>query len=87
MKNKVLVELVVPALDEVYSVYIPINKRVGNVIQLLNKSLFELTNGLYIGTNNNFLYDEQGERYDVNLLVRKTNIRNGSLIVLFQGEL
>ena len=83
MKNKVLVELVVPALDEVYSVYIPINKRVGNVIQLLNKSLFELTNGLYIGTNNNFLYDEQGERYDVNLLVRKTNIRNGSLIVLF----
>lgn len=83
MKNKVLVELSVPSLDEVYSVYIPINKRVGNIIQLLNKSLFELTNGLYVGSDKTYLYDEQGEIYDVNMLIRETNIRNGSLVVLF----
>lgn len=83
MKNKVLVELSVPSLDEIYSVYIPVNKRVGNIIQLLNKCLYELTNGLYVGSDMTSLYDELGEIYDVNSLIRDTNIRNGSLIVLF----
>jgi len=83
MKNKVLVELIVPSLDEVYNVYIPINKKVGNIIQLLNKSLFDLTNGLFLPSDTNFLYDNEGERYDINLLVRETNIRNGTSIVLF----
>ena len=83
MNNKVLVYVIVPLLEEKYEMYIPINKRVGNVIQLLNKSLFELTNGLYVGTDTSFLYDEFGEVYDVNLLIRETNIRNGSLVILF----
>ena len=86
MNNKVLVELVVPSLEETYNIYIPINKRVGNIIQLVNKVLFELTNGLYVGNDMTALYDESGEKYEVNLLVRQTNIRNGSIIVLFQGE-
>ena len=83
MKNKVLVELIVPSLDEIYNIYLPINKKIGNIIQLLNKSLCDLTNGLFIPSDTNFLYDNQGERYDINLLVRETNIRNGSSIVLF----
>ncbi len=83
MNNKVLVELVVPSLEETYNIYIPINKRVGNIIQLVNKVLFELTNGLYVGNDMTALYDENGEKYEVNLLVRQTNIRNGSIIVLF----
>ena len=44
MKNKVLVELIVPQIDEKYNVYIPINKKIGNVIVLLNKAISELTN-------------------------------------------
>lgn len=83
MKNKVLVELIVPSLDEIYNIYIPINKKIGNIIHLLNKSLYDLTNGLFLPSDTNFLYDNQGERYDINLLVRETNIRNGSSIVLF----
>lgn len=83
MKNKVLVELIVPSLDEIYNIYIPINKKIGNIIQLLNKSLYDLTNGLFLPSDTNFLYDHEGERYDINLLVRETNIRNGSSIVLF----
>lgn len=83
MQNKVLVKLVVPSLDEIYSVYIPVNKRIGNIIQLLNKALYEFTNGLYVGNDTTVLYDEAGLKYDPNLLVRESNIRNGSSIVLF----
>ena len=32
MKNKVLVELIVPELEEKYDVYIPVNKKIGNSV-------------------------------------------------------
>lgn len=83
MKNKVLVELIVPQIDEKYNVYIPINKKIGNVIVLLNKAISELTNGIYMGTNYTYLYDlVSGEKYDINSLVIDTNIRNASSIIL-----
>ena len=83
MKNKVLVELIVPSLDQVYNVYFPVNRRVGNVINLLNKSLNELTNGAFVGTNRTYLYSrETGEIYPIDNLIRETDIRNGTSVVL-----
>lgn len=81
MKNKVLVELVVPSLDEIYDIYIPINKRVGHIIEFIDKSLVDITNGIYV-MGNKFLYNSNGEKYDFNMLIRDTDIRNGSRIVL-----
>ena len=42
MENKILVELIVPELEEKFDVFIPITKRVGNVIALLAKAITEL---------------------------------------------
>ena len=81
--NKVLVELIVPSIDMTYNVFFPINRRIGNVIGLLNKSLTEITNGLYLGNEFNELYDSStGSVYNINSLVRETNIRNGSVVIL-----
>ncbi len=83
MKNKILVELIVPEIEEHYNIYIPIHKKIGSVINLLNKSIFELSNGNYSGGNKNFLYNrDTNERYDLNDKVFNTNIRNGSILVL-----
>lgn len=83
MKNKVLIELIIPDIDEKFNLFIPINKRVGNVIVLLNKSVCELTNGFYVGNKNSCLYNrETGEIYKMNDLVRNTNIRHGTVLVL-----
>ena len=83
MKNKVLVELYVPTIDEIYNLYLPVNRKIGNIIALLNKSLTEVTNGEFVGNEYTMLYNRNtGEMYDVNLSLRKTNIRNGSSIVL-----
>ena len=38
MNNKVLVEVIVPHLEERYQVYIPIRKRISVVIKLLEKA-------------------------------------------------
>ena len=83
MKNKVLIELIVPGLDNSYDIYIPINKKVGSIINLLQKAIFELSDGIYVPTSNTFIYNsDNGEKYDINIIIKDTDIRNGSKIVL-----
>lgn len=83
MKNKILIELIVPEVDKKYNLYIPINKKVGNLIVLLNRAIKELSDGIYEGTEKTSLYDRKtGEKYSINALIRETNIRNGSSLIL-----
>lgn len=83
MKNKVLVSLSVPEIDKKYDIYLPINKKIGNIINLLNKTINELTDGEYILSNSNSLYNVvTKEKYSSDVLLANTNIRNGTLLVL-----
>ena len=83
MKNKVLVDLIVPEIDEEYSVYLPINKKIGNIIILLNKAIYELTNGDFELSSTNYLYNKDTcERYSFDTLLFNTNIRNGTRLIL-----
>ena len=83
MKNKVLVQLIVPEIDEKYDLYVPINKKVGNIIVLLNKALKEMTNGVFIISNTSCVYNRiTGEKYKMDVLIRETDIRNGTMLVI-----
>lgn len=83
MKNKFLIELIVPQLDEKFDVYIPVNKKVGNIIVLLNKILKEVSNGIYINSNKCSIYNKTtGEKYEMDVLVRETSIRNASCLII-----
>ena len=82
MNNKVLVKVLIPEIDEVYDVFIPINIRIWMVIKLLNESLSEVSNGLYVVKNNRKIYNTvDANSYPFNKLVRETNIRNGTTVV------
>ena len=39
MKNKILVEIDIPHLDEKYNIYLPLNKNVADILTLLSKAL------------------------------------------------
>ncbi len=83
MKNKVLVDLIVPEIDEEYSVYLPINKKIGNIIILLNKAISEMTNGDFKLSSTNSLYNKDTcEQYSFDSLLFNTNIRNGTRLIL-----
>lgn len=83
MKNKILVEIIIPKFDERYNLFLPISKKVGSAIILINKAITELSNGIYVCDNNATLYNRiTGESYDPNALISKTNIRNGTILVL-----
>ena len=82
MKNKVLVELVVPTIETSFDVYLPINKRIGNIITLLNKTVSELSEGCYEGTSSTALYNrETSQKYEINTLLYNTDIRNGTTLI------
>lgn len=83
MKNKILVEILVPSIDERFNLFIPINKRIGSVVLLINKAIVDLMNGQFEADDTASLYDRgTGERIDYNKLVRETNIKNGSFLIL-----
>ncbi len=83
MKIKVLVELRIPEIGEIYSVYLPSNKRIGTIIMLLNKAINELSNGEFEISNQNFLINsETGQIYLKDEMLLNTDIRNGSKITL-----
>ena len=82
MENKLLIELCVPELERNFDIFIPITKRVGNIIGLLVKAISEL--GIqYELTPNIALYNRiTSERYNPNDLIYNTDIKNGSVLVL-----
>ena len=83
MNNKVLVELLVPEMEASYDVFLPINKRVGNVVNLLNKMVSELTNDCYVGSNKTALYNKDTKKkYNSNDLIYNTDIKNGTTLIL-----
>lgn len=82
-KNKILIELEIPLIEKKFDLFIPINRKVGTVKELIEKALIELTDGEYVVTEDSNLYSKDtGNIYDVNQTVRDTDLANGSRIIL-----
>ena len=84
MDSKVIVSIIVPELDQVFDVYLPVNKKIGSIVNLLNQAINEITNNIYPRSDQNILYNVNTNKiYDYDLLVQNTDIRNGTHLVLF----
>ena len=82
-KNKILIELEIPLIEKSYDLFIPINKKIGTIKNLIEEALVEITDGAYeIKAETNFYSKETGQIYDVNKTVRDTDLKNGSRIIL-----
>lgn len=83
MNNKVIVKIIVPKLEMTFDVFIPVSKKISTVCYLLTKSISELTNGEYIINDYINIYNkETKEMYQFDQIVKDTNIRNGSELIL-----
>ncbi len=80
--NKILIQLYIPLIEEEYDIFIPINKRVGTIKQLIEKNISEQANGYVIKEDTNLYSKETGKVYDVQVLVKDTDLKNGSRVVL-----
>jgi len=83
MKNKVNVDIIVPALEEQYNVFIPVNKRTIEIIFLLNKAINEISFGSFPISEHLSLVDGfTGSIYDTNRTIKENKILNGSKLIL-----
>lgn len=83
MKNKLLIEISIPSIDEDIDLYIPLNKNIANIIVLIGKAVSELKRLDGIKYDNFSLYNaETSLVYSPELIIRETNIRNGTKLVL-----
>ena len=83
MEYKVLIRLYVPEIEQNYEVYIPINKSLSQVLVLLNKLVNNVSGETYAIKNNLKLYNRRTfEQYQLDSVIRNTNIRNGTELVM-----
>jgi len=83
MNNKVIVKIIVPKLEMTYDVFIPISKKVSTILYLLTKSVNELTSGDYVINEYINLYNKDTkEVYELDKIIKDTNIRNGTELIL-----
>ena len=81
--NKVLIKVYVPKLEEIYDVWIPVHKKIYNVIFLLVKAINEISNNEYKPDKIPLLYDKlTAEEYDVNISIKDSTIRSGTEVIL-----
>lgn len=83
MKNKVNVDVIVPALEEQYNVFLPINKKTIEIIFLLNKAINDMTSGSFPLSEELSLIDGfNGSVYDIQKTIKENKILNGSKLIL-----
>ena len=81
--NKVIVTVTIPRLRLEYDVWIPLNRRIYNVINLMVKALNEFTDGEYVPERLPELYEKKTAKlYDLNMTVGEANIKNGTELIL-----
>lgn len=81
--NKVLVRLFVPVFEEQYDVWIPLNRKIYSVTNLLIKAVNDFSGGVYVPTKTPMLYDKiTAKPYDINLTVKDAGIKNSTEIIL-----
>ena len=81
-ENKVNVELIVPYVGKRYNIFIPVNKTVGEVIVILNKTINEMTGCFPMNNKLSLLNVMESSIYDYNVEIINSGIKNGSILAL-----
>ncbi|MBQ7790039.1 MAG: hypothetical protein IJ399_02120 [Bacilli bacterium] len=82
MDFRVYVIMEMPILDKKYELLIPIDRRIHDLITILKKAIPDLNRGYY-SDNIPCMYNKSsGEMYDMNAIVKYSNIKNGTRLVL-----
>lgn len=83
MRNKVLVKVEFIEYNVIFEIFIPVNEIIWRISLLIQKSAADL-----LGVNSNkdkyvIINKKTNEVYDVNKIVRETDIRNGTELVFY----
>ncbi|MBQ3475009.1 MAG: hypothetical protein IJH20_02435 [Bacilli bacterium] len=78
MNNKILVVIYSPLVDKEFDVFIPINKKVGTIKNIISQSI----NFLDLGSEHIIINKEDNKIVDDNVYVVNSGIKNGARLIL-----
>ena len=82
MNFRVYIIIETPIIDKKYELLVPIDRRIHELINLLRKNIPELSENYYKENNPNLYNKSTGEIYDMNLIIKNSNIKTGTRLVL-----
>ncbi len=88
MKNKVLVKLIVPEIDNEFDLFLPVNEILWKAKKMIIKVVNDLSfNALNVDANYVLLNKKDGKLYNNNVVIIDTDIRNGTELVLLSKKM
>ncbi len=83
MNKKVLVEILLPAAGKSFDVFIPLERKMSEVIRLVAGALSDLSDSTYLYSDGAVLCNaDTGIIYNVNMEIAELGIKNGSRLML-----
>ena len=80
--NKILVTIYVVATEEEYDLLLPIGKKLKDIIDAIQDSIVDLSNGNFIKKDKVVLYTKDGLIVNQNNVVKYSGLRNGCKVCL-----
>ena len=71
-----------PILDKKYELLVPIDRRIHELIDILKKNIPGLNENYYQNNKLNLYNKSTGELYDMNLIIKNSNIKTGTRLIL-----
>ena len=82
MDFRVFVVIEAPIIDKKYELFVPVDRRIHDLISILKISIPELTEEYYKKHSPHIYSKSTGKKYDVNLIIKNTDIKMGTRLVL-----
>lgn len=82
MNFRVYIIIETPILDKKYELLVPIDRRIHELISLLKKNIPELSENYYKDNEPSLFNKSTGEVYDMNLIIKNSNIKTGTRLIL-----
>ncbi|MBR3897765.1 MAG: hypothetical protein IKJ43_00605 [Bacilli bacterium] len=84
MKNKILVNVYAITINEYFDIFIPINTRVGDALDLICSTIKGMTECNFpIDQGLALLDSETGKFYNLDTAINETGMKNGRKLILF----
>ena len=82
MDFRVYVIVEAPILDEKYELFVPVDRRIHDLIRILQKSIPGFNEGFYNNRKPNIYNKTTGKIYDLNLIIKNSDIKMGTRLIL-----
>ncbi len=82
MDFRVYVIIEIPILDKKYEVFVPVDRRIHDILSILQSNIPEIAEGYYKDNKANLYNKYTGKIYDLNLIIKDSDIKNGTRLIL-----